>query len=249
MDIPKITIVTPSFNQGAFIEKTILSVLNQQYPNLEYIIIDGGSTDNTVEIIRKYEKQVDYWVSEKDNGQSHALNKGFAKATGEIVAWINSDDWYEENTFEIVSKTFANSKIVVIAGNCKMVYEGTDEKNFIDKPGDINFERLTKYWKLFFCPPQPSIFFRKAVLDKVGNLDESLAYGMDLDLWLRISKRYQFHYVNELLSNYLVHDASKSGSGNGFKKFEQEWKEVAERHIMDASVLDKLKYRLAKKKQ
>ena len=103
---PKISIVTPSFNQAQFLEETILSVINQNYPNLEYIIIDGGSTDGSVDIIKKYEKHLTYWVSEPDNGHGHALNKGFSTTTGEIMAWINSDDKYYPSTFATVAEIF-----------------------------------------------------------------------------------------------------------------------------------------------
>lgn len=245
---PKISIITPSYNQGKYLEKTIKSVLDQNYPNLEYIILDGGSTDQSVEIIKKYERQLSHWVSEKDNGQSHALNKGFAKATGEIIAWINADDWYEKNTFKIVVDMFSKPGVCVVAGNCKMVYEGAPEQNFVDRPGDINFRRMIQFWKLFFCPPQPSIFFKNEVLKNVGLIDESLTYGMDLDLWLRISGKYKFYYVDELLSNYLIHSASKSGSSNGFEKFVPEWEKVINTHVSKTTLLNKFFYWNAKRK-
>ena len=244
---PKISIITPSYNQGDFIEKTIQSVLNQNYPNLEYIIIDGGSKDNSVDIIKKYEKNLTYWVSEKDNGQSEALNKGFKKASGEIIAWINSDDWYEGNVFEIVANYFRNSGASIIAGNCKMIYEGAAEKNFIDKPGKITSIRMLQYWKPFFCPPQPSIFFKNEALEKAGYINETLSYGMDLDLWLRLSKKYKFKYVDILFANYLIHDASKSGSSNGFEKFVPEWKSVVKSRLNDFSFFTKFIYWILKR--
>ena len=118
-ELPKISIITPSFNQADYLEETILSIINQNYPNLEYIIIDGGSTDNSVEIIKKHEKNIDYWVSEKDNGQSHAINKGFAKATGEILNWINSDDILAENALIKIAEAYLKRKNdnIVILGN------------------------------------------------------------------------------------------------------------------------------------
>ncbi len=106
---PRITIVTPSYNQGQYIEETILSVINQDYPNLEYIIIDGGSSDNTVEIIKKYSDRITYWISEKDNGQAHAINKGFRKATGDILNWLNSDDQLQPGALKIIAQRFGES--------------------------------------------------------------------------------------------------------------------------------------------
>src|SRR5690606_31772171 len=118
-DWPKISIVTPSYNQGQFIEETILSILNQNYPNLEYIIIDGGSTDNTVEIIKKYEDRITYWVSEKDNGQADAINKGLEQCTGEIFNWINSDDYLaKKSLYSIAIASIYNDNAKIIAGGC-----------------------------------------------------------------------------------------------------------------------------------
>jgi len=123
---PKISIITPSFNQGKYLEETIFSVLGQNYPNLEYIIIDGGSTDNSVDIIKKYENQLTYWISEPDNGQSHAINKGFMKATGGILAWLNSDDMYLPGVLDYVAKTINIEEPGIYFGECiHMNYQDT----------------------------------------------------------------------------------------------------------------------------
>ncbi len=228
---PKISIITPSYNQGRFLEKTILSVLNQNYPNLQYIIIDGGSSDNSVEIIKKYEKQLFYWVSEKDNGQSHALNKGFQKANGDIIAWINSDDWYEDDVFGKIAAHFLNNpKSKLLIGNCKVVFNGNSDQNYFIKPVKTSFYSMLKYWENNFCPPQPAIFFSGKFLEKGFRLDENLHYAMDLDLWLKLSENNKFNYMDLNISNYLIHDSSKSGEGIGFIKFIPEWKKVCLKH-------------------
>ncbi len=237
---PSISIITPSFNQGRYIERTILSVLNQGYENLEYIVIDGGSTDNTIDILKKYNDQINFWVSEKDRGQSHALNKGLAKASGDIIAWINSDDWYDQDVFNAVAGHFETTGADVVAGNCTMVYEDDPQMNFVDKPGRIDLRRLLRYWQPFFCPPQPSIFFKRSLLQTVGPVDERLTYAMDLDLWLRMASRSKFSYLDKNLSFYLIHASSKSGSENGMKKFRPEWRKVAMRHLAKASIYEKL---------
>ena len=231
----KLSIITPSYNQGKFIEKTILSVIEQSYKNIEYIIIDGGSTDNTLDIIKKYEDRISYWVSEPDKGQSDALNKGFARATGNVFAWINSDDYYELDILTKVMKKFDNPNISILNGNCMMHYSNSG-RTFIDKSGFINTSRMLKYWKPYFCPPQPSIFFRRTVWDDVGVLNELLNYSMDLDLWLRMSLKYEFTFYNEILSHYLIHDSSKSGSGDGFTKFIPEWRKVAFKYLWKSGI-------------
>jgi len=204
---PKISIVTPSFNQGSFLEETIQSVLNQNYPNLEYIIIDGGSTDNSVEIIKKYENQLAYWVSEKDRGQSHALNKGFKRATGEIIGWLNSDDTYLPNCFNYVVKTF-NKKPDV-----DMVYGDfilTDIKNnplrVKREFNTFNFHRLI--YKDFVG--QPAAFFRCNILDRVGYLDETLRYSMDWEYFLRIGRQGKVIHIPGVLATYRLHPNAKT---------------------------------------
>jgi glycosyltransferase involved in cell wall biosynthesis len=196
---PRITIVTPSYNQGEFIEETIRSVLLQGYPNLEYIIMDGGSTDESVEIIKKYEPWLANWVSEKDRGQSHAINKGWQRSTGELVAWLNSDDYLAYGTLQRVARVYCqhqNSPIGLIYG----------QANVINPQGDLLFP-IGEPFDLAYClknlidpMPQPSVFITKKCLDEVGLLDESLHYAMDLDLFIRIALTYPPFFINETWS-------------------------------------------------
>jgi len=182
---PRISIVTPSFNQGQFVEETIRSVLLQSYPDLEYIIIDGGSTDNTVDIIKKYEKWLAYWVSEPDKGQSHAINKGFARASGEIYAYINSDDFYELNAFQSVAPLFVKSdKVHLVAGEC-IIFNGDIIKR-IFKPGwpESLAHFLDKTYSSTFA--QPASFWSKDIYNHVGGLDDSLNFCFDKEFFLRI---------------------------------------------------------------
>ena len=182
----KISVITPSFNQGKFIEQTIQSVLNQNFPNFEHIIVDGGSTDGTIEILKKYPHLK--WISEKDKGQSDALNKGFRLATGEIIAWINSDDWYEPDTFFAIGKFFEENQYKnIVMGDCNLVDENG---KIFDRV--INYERgfeeLKNYRVSRSIPTQPAIFFKKKLLEEFGMLDIHLKYVMDYDLWMRFAK-------------------------------------------------------------
>ena len=215
---------------ASFLERAILSVLNQNYINLEYIIIDGGSTDGSVDIIKKYEQHLAYWISENDSGQSDALNKGFRRCSGEIIAWLNSDDYYEPGTLEKVNKWFVdNPDRNMLVGGCRMF--GADIRANNIQPKVVTKNTLCKYWESYFIPPQPSIFFTKHIFDKTGYLDTRLNYAMDLDLWLRMSRFEDFCCIPDILSNYEVHNESKTGSTNGFDKFRQEWKLVCSRFI------------------
>ena len=204
---PKISIVTPSFNQGKFLEETILSVLHQNYPNLEYIIIDGGSTDDSIEIIRKYADRLSYWVSERDKGQSDALNKGFRRATGEIIGWLNSDDTYLPNCFQYVLEAFnKNQDAESIYGN--FVY--TDDTGKILRKRHV-FNKF-RYETLLFHDylGQPAIFFGRKVLDRIGVLDESLYYAMDWDFFLRMRKHCKMVHINHFLATYRLHRENKT---------------------------------------
>jgi glycosyltransferase involved in cell wall biosynthesis len=205
---PKISIVTPSFNQGKYLERTIRSVLEQEYPNLEYIVIDGGSTDESVEIIKKYADRLTYWVSEPDRGQSHAINKGFDRATGEIFGWLNSDDWYHPEALQAVADAIAaNPDAGAVVGAGEMVDEEGRIVLHID-PLEITLESLYQWMDSFFW--QPSCFFRRNVWADCGPLNESIHFAMDLDLWLSIAKKYSFVRISTSLSSSLRHNEAKT---------------------------------------
>lgn len=240
-DVPKITIITPSFNQGQYLTRSISSVISQGYPNLEYFVIDGGSSDASVDVIRQHEDHIDYWVSEEDSGQSAAINKGLMRATGELIGWIASDDWYEPGCFERVVSYYKQHPNAIVLGDCMRHYEPAGRQRLL-RPTNTSFSTLLRYWKSGFCPPQPSIFFPSAVLKKVGLLNENLNYAMDLDLWLRMSRITEFVYIPNVLSHYLIHSESKSGSGDGFLKFRKEWKSVCFAHLRDAPIVEKVKF-------
>lgn len=211
MDTPRFTVVTPSFNQGAFIEKTIDSVLSQGHPNLEYIIIDGGSKDNTVEVIKKYERHLAYWVSEPDRGQSHAINKGFARATGKYLAWLNSDDWFVNEALYVFSSVFAtSSNLDVVVGRGQIVDMNGTVVSDKTPASQITHEWLCK-WISGNYFMQPSCAFTRAAWNKTGGLAESIHMAMDLDLWLRFAKAgCSFGTIDTLLSLSLSHSSAKT---------------------------------------
>lgn len=188
-DQPLISIITPSFNQGQFIEETIRSVTEQSYSNIEYIIIDGGSTDNTVEVIKKYESRISYWISEPDRGQTHAINKGLAIATGSIVAYINSDDFYLPGALQSVAKYFVeNPETDLLHGRCRYVDEQGHKIG--DQFGNIqSTSEMLDIWDIWWKGRQfvqPEVFWSRRISDKIGGFCERLNYVMDYDYWLRI---------------------------------------------------------------
>jgi len=225
---PQVSVVTPSYNQEQFVEETIRSVLLQGYPNLEYIIIDGGSIDESVEIIRKYADWLAYWVSEPDRGQTDALNKGFARAHGEIVAWLNSDDTYEPGTLRRVAQEFGEDQArVVIYGNCNFVDENGSFLDITRTP-HVTYNSLIRYWRRNALLAQPAVFFRRKVLEKVGPLNCDLRFVMDYDLWLRIAREHKFHRIEHTLANYRLHSESKTN--RGWTAFAPEFDAVSRQH-------------------
>lgn len=208
--LPKISVITPSFNQAGFLEQTIRSVLLQNYPNLEYIIMDGGSTDGSADIIRRYERWLTFWVSEPDKGQSQAINRGLAKATGDVLCWLNSDDCFLPHTLATVGKTLADgSSNFALAGHCLRINGDGSPPVFL-RGRYSNRRRLLEFWKGYEMH-QPAIFWRREVLETVGLLDESLHLTMDFDYWTRIAERYDFVNVDQVLACCNYHEAAKTG--------------------------------------
>ena len=204
---PKISIVTPSFNQGRFIEETIRSVLLQNYPNIEYIVIDGGSTDNSVDIIKKYEPWLTYWVSEHDKGQSHAINKGWERSTGDVIAYLNSDDVYIADAFAEAVGNFRNNPDYAVVHGKTMV---TDEEGRELSLFGSSFDLMSSVNGCNCTIAQPSAFIRRACLTDVGLMDLDLKWALDYDLWLRLKVRYPFYYVSRVWSKFRLHVRSKS---------------------------------------
>lgn len=251
-----ITIVTPSFNQGRFIEETMQSVLAQEGDFfIDYIISDGGSTDNTIEIIKKYDKllkEKNYplrcdgvklrWWSESDNGQSHAINKGFKIAEGDILAWINSDDYYEPGAFEIINRKMVEKlDIDLFYGDGYILNDELKTKEISAKE-DGNLKSLLEGKYYVF---QPSTFFTRRIIKKIGLLDENLHYAMDYDLWIRIFKEGKAYHIKKPLSTFRVWENSKTGSQQ--KKFLSDRKIVLKKHggnIIDPEIIYKIRNKM-----
>ena len=208
MSLPKITVVTPSFNQGHYLEQTIRSVVDQGYPNLEYIICDGGSTDHSVDIIRKYEKHLAWWCSEKDRGQSHAINKGFERATGDLYAYINSDDYFEPGTFDRVAQAY-NEGGKFIVGWSQYLEPNGDMRPYPVKPTADPSDWLVKN-----PIPQQSSFWAAQLWKQLGPFREDLHFSFDYEYWLRIKFKAGVgpHVVHKCMAVFRLHAASKTVS-------------------------------------
>ncbi len=211
---PKISIIIPSFNQGVFISQTINSILNQSYRDFEILVMDGGSTDHTIEILKSYGDRI-FWLSEKDRGQTHAINKGIALAKGEVIAYLNSDDYYLEGTLEKVADFFDHHEntlwvtgdYVIVDENGKQIQPAIAKyKTFFRKR--ISFSVLTVLNPII----QPSTFFRRELITKIGLFSEELRYTMDYEFWLRAIKKHIPFLLKDKLSGFRIHNNSKGGS-------------------------------------
>jgi glycosyltransferase involved in cell wall biosynthesis len=209
MSQPLISIVTPSYNQGRFLEETLRSVISQDYPRREYVVIDGGSTDDSVDIIRRYAASLSFWVSERDRGQSHAINKGWARCTGDVFAYLNSDDTYLPGALAAVARAFADHPDVdFVYGD--YLYTDVDGTPLRRRHvfSHLSYESLLYHDYL----GQPAVFFRRTLLERTGMLDESLHFCMDWDLFLRMWKVARPLHLPRVLATYRLDRAAKSNA-------------------------------------
>ena len=222
---PLVSIITPSFNQARFLEQTMRSVLEQDYPNLEYIVIDGGSSDGSLEIIQKHVDRLAYWQSQKDKGQTDAINQGFARATGEILAWLNSDDiLYPGAVSAAVRQLQEHPEVGMVYGDCHWINaEGEIIGNFPAAQTD-----LKKLRRGYVHIPQQTAFFRADLWRKVGPLDDSFYFAMDYDLWVRLAALAPLVYVPQLWAAFRLH-----GEGKSIAADDRCWPEMLRVHYRD----------------
>lgn len=219
----RISIVTPSLNQGKFIKEAISSVLDQDYPNVEHIIVDGGSEDETLNILREYSSKTERikWISEPDKGQSDAINKGFRMATGDIIGWLNADDRYLPGCFQTVVQTFAdNPDVDIVYGDYRFIDESG---NVFKVRKEIDFDPfILKYLHVLYIP-STATFFRRKIIDEGNFLRLDLQYAMDYEYFLRLAfKGYKFYHIPRYLADFRWHPASKSSRAAKLQRAEQE---------------------------
>lgn len=211
-ELPRISVVTPSFNQGGYIESTIQSVVAQQDRNLEYIVVDGGSTDETVEVLRRYDDVIHDWVSEPDRGQSDAINKGFARSTGDILCWLNSDDQLERGALAVVRSAFEDPEVDVVVGHCRFRYERSGTERVL-RGEFVSRDRLLRYWRGYRMH-QPSIFWRRRVYETIGGVNAEEHLLMDVEYWARMAEAgFRFKNVDAVLAIATYHGDAKTGDG------------------------------------
>lgn len=235
--LPKITIITPTLNQGIFLERTIQSVLKQNYPHLEFFVLDGGSTDQTLEILERYRQQLCYW-SEPDTGQSQAINKGLARASGDIVAFLNSDDEYEPNALLTVGQYFLkHPEAEWVCGKCRIIDESGNERyGWISRYKDLllRFGNLHLLSVVNFIA-QPAVFWKRELINEVGYFDESLSVVMDYDYWLRLIQKSPYHFIDAYLARFRIYWTSKTVRAAREHSFEEDL--VVKRYVRSKVLL------------
>lgn len=222
----KISVITPSYNQGEFLKRTMQSVVDQGYPDLEFLVFDGGSTDDSVQIIESFESHLSHWESKPDRGQSHAINKGFERATGDVVTWLNSDDTLLPGALTAVNRVFeADEEIDAVYGD--FVYMDAND-NMLRRR---HLFRKFRYETLLFHDylGQPAVFYRRRVLEKIGLLDEALKYSMDWDFFLRMKRQCNMVHLAQPLAGYRLHPEAKS-SQEGDAEYDECLKTIYERN-------------------
>ena len=226
MTSPLVSIITPSFNQSRYLEATIQSVLSQDHPRIEYILVDGGSTDGSLDLIKKYSDRLAWWVSEKDRGQTDAINKGFARATGDILAWINSDDTYEPGAVTTAVKTLqAHPEVGMVYADCNYINE---EGRVIGRFPAARTDR-SRLRNGYVHIPQQTTFFRSGLWRQLGPLDPSFYFAMDYDLWTRIAAKAPVKYLSgQTWANFRIHTNSKTNVND-----ERGWQEMLRVHYRD----------------
>lgn len=224
-DLPLISIVTPSFNQARYLEATLQSVLSQDYPRLEYIVIDGGSTDASVDILRRYDAQLAYWVSEPDHGQTEAINKGMQRAHGQVLAYLNSDDCYLSGALRAVAAFLDKRPEIGLAyGDCQVIGPKGELLGSLPRR-PFNLKRMTQRGEFI---PQPAAFWRRSTLEVAGPFDERLQYAMDYDFFIRAGRAAPVARLPQTLAAFRLHAGSKTVASD-----ERHWREsmrVSEQH-------------------
>ncbi len=224
--LPTVSIITPSFNQARYLEATIQSVLSQDYPRIEFIIVDGGSTDGSVDVIKKYAGKLAWWVSEKDRGQTDAINKGFARAKGDVLAWLNSDDTYEPRAVgQAVKYLLDHPEVGMVYADCNYINE---EGRVIGKFPAAQTD-LARLRRGYVHIPQQTMFFRAELWKQIAPLDSSFYFAMDYDLWTRIASRAELKYLaGRTWANFRIHTSGKTIAAD-----DRCWPEMIRVHYRD----------------
>lgn len=204
----KVSIIVPSFNQGRFLEETIRSIVGQKWPRLELLIVDGGSTDETLDVIRKHESRIAYWTSEPDGGQADAINRGLRRATGDVITWFGADDVYAGGIFAALEPVWRRNPRAIYAAPVANFY--SRGRQTLLRPHGITLENVIQYWQRRSLWHDPGLFWSRAVIDAVGEVDTTLHYAFDYDYLARALRHFEVEYVDRVAAGFRLHRRSKS---------------------------------------